>query len=136
VTHSDVTDHTPGGLRGRSPEHAPRISVRFSLLAARPGALLPLATWLREGEEMGCYQAGCGERPTWQLMLSYRTREPGAEPVAIDGATYACWDHRAQLLRSYGGARGVPRLQSSLRERGVDPAIAAQTSASLAPIFR
>ena len=85
---------------------------------------------------MSCYQAGCGERPTWQLKLTYRAREPGAEPVAVDGATCACWNHRVQLLRSYGGARGAPRIQSSLRARGIDPAMADHTIASLTPIFR
>jgi hypothetical protein len=83
---------------------------------------------------MGCYQAGCGERPTWQLKLIYRARAD-AEPVAVDGATCACWNHRVQLLRSYGGARGAPRMRSSLRERGIDPAMADQAIASLTPIF-
>jgi hypothetical protein len=85
---------------------------------------------------MGCYQAGCGERATWQLKVIYRARAPGAEPVAFADATCTCWDHRAQLLRSYGGARGAPKMQSFLRERGIDPALADQTSAALTPIFR
>jgi hypothetical protein len=84
---------------------------------------------------MDCYQVGCRERPTWQLKLV--CREPGAEPaVAVDVAKCACWNHRTQLLRSYGGARGAPRRQSSLRERGFDPAMADQAIASLTPIFR
>jgi hypothetical protein len=84
---------------------------------------------------MGCYQAGCAEKPTWQLKLTYRLSEAGAEPVVFHGAACACWDHRAQLLRLYGGTRGALRIQASLRERGVDPAMAEQASASLTPIF-
>jgi hypothetical protein len=85
---------------------------------------------------MGCYQAGCGERPTWRLKLIYRALQPGAERVAVDGDRCTCWNHRLQLLRSYGGARGAPRMKSSLRERGIDPALSDQTVASLTPIFR
>jgi len=84
---------------------------------------------------MDCYQARCAERPVWQLILTYRPHEPGAAPVAFDSATCSCWNHRAQLLRTYGGARGVARIQTSLRERGVDPSMADQTIASLTPIF-
>jgi hypothetical protein len=84
---------------------------------------------------MECYQSGCSERPSWLLRLTYRPREPGAKPLAFDGNACACWNHRAQLLRSYGGARGALRIQAALRERGVDPAMAEQTVASMTPIF-
>jgi hypothetical protein len=84
---------------------------------------------------MGCYQAGCGERPTWQLKLTYRLSEPGAEPVVLHGTACACWNHRAQLLRLYGGTRGALRIQASLRERGVDPGHTEHATASLTPIF-
>lgn len=85
---------------------------------------------------MECYQAGCAERPTWQLRVIYRPSEPGAQPIALESAKCACWNHRAQLVRSYGGARGALKIQASLRERGVDPMIAAHAVASVTPIFR
>jgi hypothetical protein len=69
------------------------------------------------------------------LRLTYRPSETGAKPVVFDGNARACWTHRAQLLKSYGGARGALRIQASLRERGVDPAMAGQTVASMTPIF-
>lgn len=84
---------------------------------------------------MECYQTGCGERPTWQLKLTYRPRDPGERPVAFAGTACACWNHRAQLLRSYGGARGALKIEASLRARGADPGMAEQTSASMVPIF-
>ena len=88
---------------------------------------------------MVCYQTGCAERPTWQLNLTYRPRGSGAGAgagaVALDTSTCACWDHRAQLLRSYCGARGAAKVGSLLRVRGLDPGMADQTVASLAPIF-
>ena len=56
---------------------------------------------------MECYQVGCGERPVWQVTFSYRSADPGATPVVLSGETGACWNHRAQLLRLYGGARGA-----------------------------
>jgi hypothetical protein len=85
---------------------------------------------------MDCFHFGCRERSTWQLKLVYRMCGPGAEPVAVDGDRCACWTHRAQLLRSYAGARGAPRRRFSLRGRGIDPELADQASASLTPIFR
>ena len=109
------------------------MSVTFNL-AARPGALLPLATWPSE-VSMGCYQAGCGERPAWQLKLTYRPTDPSERSVVFQGTATACWKHRAQLLRSYGGARGAVKTEASLRERGADPAMAERTSASMTPIF-
>jgi hypothetical protein len=84
---------------------------------------------------MECYQVGCSERPVWQVKLTYRSTEPGAEPVVLSADTGACWNHRAQLLRLYGGARGEARIQIALRNRGVDPSMADHTKALLTPIF-
>ena len=84
---------------------------------------------------MQCYQAGCSERPTWQLTLTYRPSAPGAEPVAFGNATCSCWKHRAQMIRSFSGARAAVRIQASLRRWGVDPAMAGQTKATVMPIF-
>ncbi|OFX26499.1 MAG: hypothetical protein A2V77_22090 [Anaeromyxobacter sp. RBG_16_69_14] len=84
---------------------------------------------------MECYQLGCGERPVWQVTLTYRSVEPGATPVVLSEETGACWKHRAQLLRLYGGARGAARIQTALRNRGVDPGMADLTKALLTPIF-
>lgn len=96
---------------------------------------MPLATW-PPGETMECYQPGCAERPSWQLMLTYRPSDPSEEPTAFPVEARACWSHRAQLLRSYGGSRGAMRIQRSLRDRGVDPRMAERTVASMIPIFR
>lgn len=85
---------------------------------------------------MVCYSAGCVERPTWQLRLTYRPSEPGAEPVAFDSSACACWNHRAQLVRAFAGARGALRIQAKLRERGIDPEVAERTVAEVKPIFR
>ncbi len=84
---------------------------------------------------MECYQSGCAERPAWRLMLTYRPTDPGEKPVAFPVDVCACWGHRAQLLRSYGGSRGALRIQKSLRDQGVDPAMAERTVASMVPIF-
>ncbi len=84
---------------------------------------------------MECYQTGCGERPVWQLTLTYRPSIPGAEPVILNGETRTCWQHRAHLLRLYGGARGVARIQTDLRNRGIDTSTVSQTKVVLTPIF-
>lgn len=96
---------------------------------------MPLVTWPGEEAIVKCYQAGCVERPTWQLKLTYRPSDPGAEPVTFPIDACACWSHRQQLLRSYGGARGALRIRTSLQGRGVDPAMAERTVASVTPIF-
>lgn len=85
---------------------------------------------------MDCYQSGCAQKPAWQLKLIYRPNEPGEKPVAFQVDACACWGHRAQLLRSYGGAQGASRIESLLRDRGVDPRMAERTVASMTPIFR
>jgi hypothetical protein len=85
---------------------------------------------------MECYHPGCAEKPAWQLKLVYRPGDPGEKSVAFQVDACACWNHRAQLLRSYGGARGAQKIESSLRDRGVDPAMAERTVASMTPIFR
>jgi hypothetical protein len=84
---------------------------------------------------MECYQSGCAERPTWKLSLTYQPTEPGAPPVALDSTAFACWNHRALLVRSYTGSRGALRIQTALRHRGVDAAVAERTVASVTPIF-
>jgi hypothetical protein len=48
VTHPGMKIYTSAVPPARSSEHAPPISVRLHLLAARLGALLPPATWLGE----------------------------------------------------------------------------------------
>jgi hypothetical protein len=85
---------------------------------------------------MGCYQSGCAERPAWQLKLICRPSEPGGKLVAFQLDSCACWSHRAQLLRSYRGARGALKIESSLRDRGADPGMAERTVASMTPIFQ
>jgi hypothetical protein len=85
---------------------------------------------------MDCYQSGCAERPAWQLRLVHRPSKPGEELASFQVDVCACWSHRAQLLRSYGGARGALKIASSLRDRGVDPRMAERTVASMTPIFR
>jgi hypothetical protein len=84
---------------------------------------------------MECYQVGCGERPVWQVTLSYRPGGPGAAPVVLDPGARTCWQHRAQLLRRYGGARGVTNIESTLRRKGVDPSTVRDAKAELTPIF-
>ena len=84
---------------------------------------------------MECYQVGCGERPVWQVTLSYRPGGPGAAPVVLSEDARTCWRHRAQLLRRYGGARGATKIESTLRSRGVDPSMANDAKALLTPIF-
>jgi hypothetical protein len=84
---------------------------------------------------MECYQTGCGERAVWQVTLSYRPGGPDAPPVVFDGDARACWQHRAQLLRQYGGARGATKIESTLRSRGVDPSMTSDARALLTPIF-
>jgi len=82
-----------------------------------------------------CYQVGCGERPVWQVTLSYRPSAPGAAPVVFNADARACWQHRAQLARQYGGARGATKIESTLRNRGVDPGTANDAKALLTPLF-
>jgi hypothetical protein len=82
-----------------------------------------------------CYQVGCAERSVWQVTLSYRPGGPDAAPVVLDGGACTCWQHRAQLLRQYGGARGATKIESSLRNRGVDPCMANDAKALFTPIF-
>ena len=84
---------------------------------------------------MVCYQTGCAHKPVWQLKLTYRSGVTGAEPVTLESGTFACWTHRAQLLRCYGGARGATSVQCLLRARGLDPGLSNDTKASLAPVF-
>jgi hypothetical protein len=84
---------------------------------------------------MECYQAGCGERPVWQVTLSYRPGATDAAPVVFKADMSACWRHRAQLLRQYTGGRGAPKVESTLRDRGVDPGTANDAKALLTPIF-
>lgn len=85
---------------------------------------------------MDCYHSGCAERPAWQLKLIYRPSDPGEKAVAFRVDACACWSHRAQLLRSYGGVRGALKIEALLRDRGVDSGMAERTVASMMPIFQ